>query len=558
VEREGEEIGSLGAKMVSCLPQSTIDLLLIADFALPKIAPGLREWAPRGCKIVDLSTLTLSPSWLTVPQTYLDPLNFATNFAFFRDTEETFTRLTTANYWHRYGARSVQLSCLLFDTHGELLASWKIPLEDREHLIVLDSREIRQRFSLPPFTGQLFLHAQGVKGHDILKYALDIESPTGAVLGSTHDANPFPSAYFAGLPAPREDEEVILWIQNSHPVPIPPHTIRVQLMGQDDVAWTLPQEVPPFASVPVSVRTHLPQVSWPQQLEVWGGYYCVRPRYEVVTSKGRRTICHINVERDTLKPDPKWLSLSRHFGKGYLLPFPLLPLDQFEQRVIPTPMSRHQNQLSLQLRAYDETGALRGIQSLGPFLRATAPEVVVNDWLEGYQGAGHLELSYAHDPLGEVDGWLHGLFRYRHKETNHPAETTFGSHLFNHPLTYKGEPHAYSGPPPGLSTRLFLRVGGPGYRTFCHLIYPVSDKWNAYSETTLGWLSASGETLGTTNLRIPASGSRLVWADELFPTLGHYPERSYIIVRDTTCRLFGYHGLVEDRKGWTLDHMFGF
>ncbi len=35
-------------------------------------------------------------------------------------------------------------------------------------------------------------------------------------------------------------------------------------------------------------------------------------------------------------------------------------------------------------------------------------------------------------------------------------------------------------------------------------------------------------------------------------------EDAYIIVRDTTCRLFGYHGLLGARGAFSLDHMFGF
>jgi hypothetical protein len=31
-----------------------------------------------------------------------------------------------------------------------------------------------------------------------------------------------------------------------------------------------------------------------------------------------------------------------------------------------------------------------------------------------------------------------------------------------------------------------------------------------------------------------------------------------VIVRDATCRLFGYHGLMDGAGGFSLDHMFGF
>jgi hypothetical protein len=33
---------------------------------------------------------------------------------------------------------------------------------------------------------------------------------------------------------------------------------------------------------------------------------------------------------------------------------------------------------------------------------------------------------------------------------------------------------------------------------------------------------------------------------------------AYVIVRDTTCRLFGYHGLLGGNGSFSLDHMFGF
>jgi hypothetical protein len=32
----------------------------------------------------------------------------------------------------------------------------------------------------------------------------------------------------------------------------------------------------------------------------------------------------------------------------------------------------------------------------------------------------------------------------------------------------------------------------------------------------------------------------------------------YVIVRDPTCRLFGYHGLLGAAGSFSLDHMFGF
>ena len=70
--------------------------------------------------------------------------------------------------------------------------------------IAIDSREVRARFDLPEFTGQLFMHAIGAAGHDVVKYALDTYGNDGEPsLSCTHDANAWPSDRYAGLPAPR-------------------------------------------------------------------------------------------------------------------------------------------------------------------------------------------------------------------------------------------------------------------------------------------------------------------------------------------------------------------
>ena len=55
-------------------------------------------------------------------------------------------------------------------------------------------------------------------------------------LSSTHDANAWPADRYAGLPAPTRGEQVVLWIQNSHPVPIPAGAIGLNRMGRDRVA----------------------------------------------------------------------------------------------------------------------------------------------------------------------------------------------------------------------------------------------------------------------------------------------------------------------------------
>ena len=90
-----------------------------------------------------------------------------------------------------------------------------------------------------------------------------------------------------------------------------------------------------------------------------------------------------------------------------------------------------------------------------PGLPAAQPRFAV-DFDDVASDAGHAELVYDFRDGGEADGWLHALFRYEDRRSGHVAESSFGAHIFNTVMTYKDEPQSYSGPPPGLTTRLFL------------------------------------------------------------------------------------------------------
>ncbi len=174
--------------------------------------------------------------------------------------------------------------------------------------------------------------------------------------------------------------------------------------------------------------------------------------------------------------------------------------------------------------------------------------------------AGHAELVYDFRAGGQANGWLHALFRYEDRASGHVAESSFGAHIFNTIMTYKDEPQSYSGPPPGLSTRLFLKLGDGDRRSFAVLIYPASAPWLPHSTTTLLLHDSTGEVIAEQALAVPCRGSRMVWPDEVFGAslLRRAGANGYVLVRDVTCRLFGYHGLMDDRGGFSLDHMFGF
>ena len=545
------EIGESGARTV-----------FIAAFEAERAADHIRHLLPEGAEAVSLDALRLPAALLSNPRRYLDPLNFATNFAFFRDADGLSTRLVTANYWAGYGAGEVSLWLLLFGAAGEVLAEWREAVAPGTASIVLDSRDIRRRFDLPEFTGQLFLHVVGAVGHDVVKYALDtFGAEDGACFSCTHDANSWPADFYAGLPAPDAGERVTLWVQNSQPCAIPSGAVGVNLMG-DAAVKRIAAPIAPFASYALDIAELLPEARWPQQIEIRAGKYVVRPRYEV-TARGRRRIAHVNVERTDLVPDPRLPELGNLLGKGHLLPAPVLPRDTWRTQALPTPMATTQQDLPVGLIVYDGSGREAARHRFGRLQRARSVAVELDEIINGAElasGYGHLELVYDFSEGGSADGWLHGLFRYEDRRSGHRAETSFGSHVFNTVLTYRGEPQSYAGRAPGLSTRLFLRLGQAPHDTLCHLIYPASTPWHAASATDIVLHDRSGREIARRRTAIACSGS-LYWRyHEMFDAAER--ERAgagaYIIIRDSTCRLFGYHGLLGPAGAFSLDHMFGF
>jgi len=173
---------------------------------------------------------------------------------------------------------------------------------------------------------------------------------------------------------------------------------------------------------------------------------------------------------------------------------------------------------------------------------------------------GHADLVYDFRDGGEADGWLHALLRYENRASGHAAESSFGAHIYNTAMTYRDEPQSYSGPPPGLSTRLFLKLGDGGRQSYAALIYPASAAWHPWSTTALLLHDSDGQVIAEEPLRIACSGSAMVWPHRVFgeTLLDRAGPRGYVLIRDATCRLFGYHGLMDDAGGFSLDHMFGF
>jgi len=568
VARVGSEIIGRSAQPVTELARSHARCVFVAAFDAERIIAQLKPYLPRDAAVFSLDDMRIPGDRLTNSRTYLDPINFATNFVFFRDADGLHTRLVTANYWSGYGANAVTCWMTLFGAEGEVLVEWRECYGPSQSAIVLDSREIRERFRLGEFCGQLFLHIVGAAGHDVVKYALDTfsdrdldDNGAAATLSCTHDANAWPADRYAGLPAPAAGEEVQLWIQNSHPIAIPTGAIGLNRMGDDRIV-PISEPIAPLATRAVNISELLSGISWPAQIELRAGKHMVRPRYEVI-ERGRRRIAHVNVERDDLSPDPEIPKLSGMLGKGYLLPAPVLPRTLWRTWLLPTPMAVCQAELPITAHVYDPDGTEIASHHFGRLPRSHAIALEIDEMSGSHRlgrSYGHIELVYDLSSGGEADGWLHALFRYRHRDSGHTAETSFGAHVFNTILTYRGEPQSYAGPPPGLSTRLFLRLGESDCDTLCQLIYPVSRPWLPTSATAIMLYDGSGNEVARSDLVIPCSGSRLWYYHAIFDeqTRARAGAGAYIIVRDKTCRLFGYHGLVGRDGAFSLDHMFGF
>ncbi|WP_428375114.1 hypothetical protein [Lichenicoccus sp.] len=552
----GRETLGVAARALTGITRSEASVLLVAAFDADRILARIAHMVPAHIEVLTLDAARLPDGMLTNPRRYLDRLNFATNFAFFRDAGGLSTSLVTANYWQAYGATTVRLWLRLYDGAGHALATWEQAVPQGAAGIGIDSREVRERFGLPAFSGQLFVHAIGVAGHDVVKYALDTYGHDGnQSLSVTHDANAWPSDRYANLPAPRLDERVLLWVQNSHAAPIPPGAIQLDRMGRERPA-ALPFEVAPYASVAVDVAGLLPGLRWPAQIELRCGRHMVRPRYEVVRA-GRTRIAHMNVERADLVPDSGIPTLASLLGRGYILPFPVLDPRNFRSIVQPAPMAPSQRTLPLRIDLFDAEGHKSGEHFLGCLPR---DHDIALDLGTLAAPEGHAELVYDFRDGGEADGWMHALVRYEHVASGHVAETSFGAHIFNTAMTYRDEPQSYSGPPPGLSTRLFLKLGSGEKRSFSALIYPASAPWRPRSSTRLVLHDGEGEVVAERPIEIACCGSMMVWPHLVFgdALLQQAGPRGYVLIRDTTCRLFGYHGLMQDGGRVSLDHMFGF
>ena len=82
------------------------------------ISRGSGPYRPAASRVESFDSLRLPKEWLTIPERYLEPLNFVSDFIFFRDEDGLHTSVSTINYWHERGARHTRLWCRLFNGVG--------------------------------------------------------------------------------------------------------------------------------------------------------------------------------------------------------------------------------------------------------------------------------------------------------------------------------------------------------------------------------------------------------------------------------------------------------
>ena len=136
------------ARPLAALRLARASTVLVASFAGGKLLPRISALVPGDANLLTLDQARLPAGMITNSARYLDALNFATNFAFFRDDDHFGTRLTSANYWSGYGAQRVKLFLRLYDRDGGILAQWEHQLRSKVSGLIIDSGEIRRHSSL--------------------------------------------------------------------------------------------------------------------------------------------------------------------------------------------------------------------------------------------------------------------------------------------------------------------------------------------------------------------------------------------------------------------------
>ena len=506
----------------------------------------------------DASTRCASPTTLlTNRRAYLDPLNFATNFVFFRDAEGLHTRLVTANYWAGYGAADgLPAGCTLFDERRRQASPngasrWtRARRRDRDR----QPRGARRASASPNSPASCSSIVVGAAGHDVVKYALDTYGDSGAepVLHPRRQRLAGGST-MPGCRRRAPGERVMLWLQNSHPTPIPAGAIGLNLDGRGRRSRGSTATIAPFATLRARRRRAAARTCAGRGRSSCGpaSIWCARATRSIARRAPPHRARQCRARRPA-SPTRRSPSSAKLLGKGYLLPAPVLPR---ERMAAPSCCRRRwrrsQRELPIAALALRRDGTRGGAP---PLRRAAA---------RPHDRRSTLDERSAALPVGLRPCRAGLRFRRRRRgrrlaaravplsstgRAAHAAETSFGAHVFNTVLTYNDEPQSYAGRPPGLSTRLFLRLGDGAAR---HDLPPDLSGLDAVaavsSATEIILHDAAGSEIAARAHGDPLLGlAAVALPARLFDAAARARagRGAYVVIRDTTCRLFGYHGLL--------------
>src|SRR5438046_233425 len=149
----GKEVHGFRTLPIDELADSGARSVLVAAFDAERLIGQLQPYLPAEAQVLSLDAMRIPEERLTNRRTYLDPLNFATNFALFRDTGALHTRLVTVNYWAGYGSSEIACWLTLFDGNGAPIAEWCERGGPHATALTIDSRQVRQQFGLGDFAG---------------------------------------------------------------------------------------------------------------------------------------------------------------------------------------------------------------------------------------------------------------------------------------------------------------------------------------------------------------------------------------------------------------------
>src|SRR5689334_2231537 len=104
VSHIGRKFRDRAARPITELADCHAKTVLIAGFDTALANQHIKPLI-NGASVLSFDALRLPDDMLSDKARYLSNLNFATNFAFFRDRHGHHTRLVTANYWSAYGGK---------------------------------------------------------------------------------------------------------------------------------------------------------------------------------------------------------------------------------------------------------------------------------------------------------------------------------------------------------------------------------------------------------------------------------------------------------------------